>query len=317
MTLNPRQTAFVFPGQGSQAVGMGSLLAKEDPLAAEVFSAADDLLGYSLSQLCWEGPKETLNDTLYTQPALLTDSIAVLRVFESRYPQFTPAIAAGHSLGEFTALVKVGALNFPDALKLVQERARCMKQTAEDNPGGMVAVLGLSSDDVTQICERASEMSGTGAWIANDNCPGQIVIAGVEDALTLASDLFLEKGAKKVVRLAVSIAGHSPLMQQAAKAFEEVLQSITIQNPQITIIGNVSAQPLDSADQIRKELHDQLISPVRWTESVHTILGSGIDTFIEMGSKSVLTGLLRRIDRDATGLYLNDPESFATLAGIL
>ena len=317
MTLNPKQTAFVFPGQGSQAVGMGSLLAKEDPIAAQVFSSADEILGYSLSQLCWEGPKETLDDTIYTQPALLTDSIAVLKVFESGYPQFTPAVAAGHSLGEFTALVKVGSLSFPEALKLVRERARCMQQAAEDNPGGMVAVLGLGSDDVTQICERASEMSGTGVWIANDNCPGQIVIAGVEDALSLASDLFQEKGAKKVVRLAVSIAGHSPLMQQAATAFNQVLQSTQFQDPQITIIGNASAQPLRSADQIRKELHDQLISPVRWTESVETILGSGIDTFIEMGSKTVLTGLLRRIDREATGLNLNNPESFTALAEIL
>lgn len=317
MTLNPKQSAFIFPGQGSQAVGMGSLLAKEDPIAAKVFATADEILGYSLSQVCWEGPKETLNDTLYTQPALLTDSIAILRVFESRYPQFTPAIAAGHSLGEFTALVKAGSLSFPEALKLVQERARCMKKAGEDNPGGMLAVLGLDTDVVARICEQASHMSGAGAWIANDNCPGQIVVAGEEEALDLANELFLEKDARKVVRLAVSIAGHSPLMQQAAKAFKEILQSTPILDPQISIIGNVSAQPLDSADQIRKELHDQLISPVRWTESVETILGSGIDTFIEMGSKKVLTGLLRRIDREATGLNLNNPESFVTLAEIL
>lgn len=296
---------------------MGSLLAKEDPIAAQVFSAADELLGYSLSQICWEGPKETLNETLYTQPALLTDSIAVLRVFESRYPQFTPAVAAGHSLGEYSALVKAGALSFAEALKLVEERARCMKQAGEDNPGGMLAVLGLDTDAVAQVCERASEMSGAGAWIANDNCPGQIVIAGEEEALNLANDLFLEKGAKKVVRLAVSIAGHSPLMQQAARDFGQVLQSTTIQNPQITILANASTQPLDSADQIRKELHDQLILPVRWTESVQAMLESGITTFIEMGSKNVLTGLLRRIDREATGLNLNSPESFATLAEIL
>jgi [acyl-carrier-protein] S-malonyltransferase len=295
---------------------MGSLLAKEEPIAAEVFRTADKILGYSISQVCWEGPQETLNDTLYTQPALLTDSIAVLRVFESRYPDFTPAITAGHSLGEFTALVKADSLSFPEALKLVEERARYMNQAAVENPGGMAAVLGLETDLVEQICERASEESGAGVWIANDNCPGQIVISGFEDPLNLAGAILLENGAKKVVRLAVSIAGHSPLMHQAATAFERVLQSTPIQDPKITVIGNVTANPLRSASEVKEELHAQLISRVRWTESVEYMLDSGITQFLEMGSKSVLTGLLRRIDRKATGLSLNCPESFAALAEV-
>jgi [acyl-carrier-protein] S-malonyltransferase len=317
MSSDPKQSAFVFPGQGSQAVGMGSLLAQEDPIAAEVFKTADKILGYSISQVCWEGPQETLNDTLYTQPALLTDSIAVLRVFESRYSNFTPAITAGHSLGEFTALVKAGALSFPEALKLVEERARCMNQAAVENPGGMAAVLGLETDLVEQICERASEESGAGVWIANDNCPGQIVISGFEDPLNLAGEMLLENGAKKFVRLAVSIAGHSPLMHQAAISFKRVLRSTPIQDPKITIIGNVSAKPLHSASEVKEELRAQLISRVRWTESVQYMLDNGITHFFEMGSKSVLTGLLRRIGREAEGLSLNSPESFAALTEIL
>jgi [acyl-carrier-protein] S-malonyltransferase len=317
MSLDPKQSAFIFPGQGSQAIGMGRLLAQEDPIAAEVFKTADKILGYSLSQVCWDGPQETLNDTLYTQPALLTDSIAVLRVFESRYPDFIPAITAGHSLGEFTALVKADALSFPEALKLVEERARCMSQASIENPGSMAAVLGLEADFVEQICERASEESGAGVWIANDNCPGQIVISGFEDPLNLASEMLLENGAKKVVHLAVSIAGHSPIMHQAATSFERVLQTTPIQDPKITIVGNVSAKPLQSASEVKEELHAQLISRVRWTESVQYMLDNGITHFFEMGSKSVLTGLLRRIDRDAKGLSLNSPESFAALAEIL
>ncbi len=296
---------------------MGSLLAKEDPIAAQVFRTADEILGYSIAQVCWQGPAETLNDTLYTQPALLTDSIAVLRVFEARYPDFSPTLTAGHSLGEFTALVKADALTFPEALKLVEERARCMNQAALDNPGGMAAVLGLDTDTVEEICARASETSGAGVWIANDNCPGQIVISGFETALNLASEMLLENGAKRVVRLAVSIAGHSPLMQRAAESFERVLQATPIRDPEITIIGNVTAKPLRSAGEVKEELRAQLISRVRWTESVRHMLDNGITTFIEMGSKDVLTGLLRRIDRQATGLSLNNPESFAALAGFL
>lgn len=296
---------------------MGSLLVQEETVAAEVFATTDEVLGYSISKLCWEGPQEDLNNTLHTQPALLTHSAAVLKTFEKRYPDFKPAFTAGHSLGEFTALMHAGALTFPEALNLVCERARVMQDAAQDNPCGMTAVLGLSVDEVTRLCEQASTASGAGVWIANDNCPGQIVIAGVEEALAVAGDLFLENGAKKVVRLAVSIASHSPLMEQAAIAFDPVLQTTPIQDPKIPIISNVHAGLLPTQSEVRQDLREQLISRVRWTESVQYMLDAGVDTFIELGSKSVLTGLLRRIDRQATGLSLNTPQSFASLAELL
>lgn len=311
MPIIPNQFAFVFPGQGSQTVGMGAKLAGEDRVAAEVFSQADDILGYSLSKLCWEGPETELNDTLHTQPALLSHSVAVLKAFQARYPDFQPAFTAGHSLGEFSALVASGALTFPDALRLVQARGKAMKDAGERQPGGMAAVLGLEVKDVDQVCEQASKTSSGGVWIANDNCPGQVVISGDEDTLSIATKHLLEGGAKKVIRLAVSIASHSPLMKPALENFDRALETTQIQDPQIATIGNVEAKPLRSAVEVRADLSAQLTSRVRWTESVRAMLDSGVTTFIELGPKNVLTALLRRIERSAVGMSLDGPSSIA------
>jgi len=309
MPIQPQKTAFIFPGQGSQAVGMGSLLVKDEPLAAHVFEQADALLGYPLSELCWQGPAETLNETLHTQPALLTHGVAVLEVFRSRFPSFQPALVAGHSLGQFTALVAAGALSFEGALRLVRARAEAMQFAGEASPGGMAAVLGLDLDQVEQACQQASA-AGDGVWIANDNCPGQIVISGHELGLDLVSSLLKEVGARKVIRLAVSIAAHSPLMEAAQSRFDFALASASIRTPQITVIGNVQATELIHPDDIRADLAAQLTSRVRWNESIERMITAGVDTYIEMGPGSVLSGLVRRINREATSYNLDEPANF-------
>ena len=317
MTLDPQKTAFIFPGQGSQVVGMGRALAEADQAAVEVFKQADSIMDYSISKLCWEGTSEVLNDTQYTQPALLTHSIAVLRAFQHRYPKFEPAYTAGHSLGEFSALVAAGALTFPDALHLVRERGQAMKASGERQPGGMAAVIGLELSKVEEACRWISSRHEGSVWVANDNCPGQVVISGDQDGLTIASKRLVEEGARKVVRLTVSIASHSPIMNYAQERFNQILQTILIHHPRIPTIGNVSAEPLSSASLVQDDLSAQLTSRVRWTESIQAMIDCGIATYLEMGPGNVLTGLLRRIDRSLTGLTLNTPASFISLAETL
>ncbi|HEY43994.1 MAG TPA: ACP S-malonyltransferase, partial [Anaerolineae bacterium] len=251
--------------------------------------------------------------TYYTQPALLTHSIAVLRTFQDRYPDLKPATTAGHSLGEYSALVAAEALSFPEALRLVQERGRTMKASGEQQPGGMAAVLGLSVPEVEDICLQVSSENEGGVWVANDNCPGQVVISGELTALSTASERLEEMGARKVVRLAISIASHSPIMEYNLREYYQALEETTIDRPQIPIIGNVNAASLLSAADVQNELHLQLISRVRWTESIRTMIDDGITTFLEMGPGSVLTGLLRRIDRSVTGFPVDTPDSFASL----
>ncbi len=317
MSLDPQKTAFIFPGQGSQVVGMGRALAEADRAAVEVFKQADIILGYSISELCWEGTTEVLNDTQHTQPALLTHSIAVLRAFQHRYPEFEPAYTAGHSLGEFSALVAAGALTFPDALRLVRERGQAMKASGERQPGGMVAVIGMELPKVEEACRWISSRGEGSVWVANDNCPGQVVISGDQIALASVSKRLVKDGARKVVRLAVSIASHSPIMKFAQEHFNQVLQTTPILNPRIQTIGNVSAEPLISASLVRGDLSAQLTSRVRWTESIQAMIDTGITTYLEMGPGNVLTGLLKRIDRSITGLALNTPASFISLAETL
>ena len=305
--------AFVFPGQGSQTVGMGRSLTQSFQIAKDAFDQADEELGFSLSKLAWEGTEEEINDTINTQPALLAHSIAALRVLKTVRPDIQPHFVAGHSMGEFSALVSARSLPYTDAINLVRTRGKLMRAAGEDSPGGMAAILGLPIDTLEQICLDSSNDSEF-VQVANDNCPGQVVISGSTHALERAMQLATEAGAKRVVRLKVSIAAHSVLMNQAQREFTLAVEEAPINDPFIPIIGNVSAKILNEQQQIRLDLQAQLHSRVRWTESIQLMLSRGVTTFFEIGTGAVLTGLLRRIDRKATGIPLGTSEDFAKLA---
>ena len=310
--MQPEKPAFLFPGQGAQKVGMGADLAESYPAARQVFELADELLGFSLSRMAWEGPEDQLNDTINTQPVLLVHSVTALRVFQERLPDFQPAFVAGHSLGELSALVAAEALHFEGALRLVRKRGELMKQAGEIAPGGMAAVLGLDIPTVGNLCAQASTAEEV-VQVANDNCPGQVVISGANQALGRAIEMAQEAGARRVRRLAVSIAAHSPLMARSQAEFSQAVDQASILDPKVPLMGNVSAQPMTSADEIRTDLYLQLTSPVRWTESVQKMILRGIDTFIELGSGDVLSGLLKRIDRGVTRISLGTVEDFQKL----
>ncbi len=301
--------AFMFPGQGSQAVGMGKDIAETYPVARQTFEQADDYLGFSLSDLCFNGPAETLNDTVNTQPALYVTSMATLRALRCELPDAAPAFAAGHSFGEFTALAAFGALAFEDGLSLVRERGRLMKQAGEQHPGAMAALLALDIDAVRGVCERARAETGGVLVVANDNCPGQVVISGDNATLDRALELAKEAGARRAMKLAVSIAAHSPLMQTSADEFRQAVAAATFQTPQVPIIGNVSAAPLTDVESIRQELGAQLTNPVRWRESMDAMIARGAEQFVEVGPKDVLTGLIKRIDGSKQTVNLNSAEN--------
>lgn len=305
MSIWPK-TAFVFPGQGSQIVGMGKEFAEAYPAARELFEQADDILAFPFTKLCFEGPEEILNDTLNTQPALFVCSIAILCALKIERPDAAPACVAGHSLGEFTALAAAGALTFEDGLRLVLERGRLMKEAGEKSPGAMAAVIGLDTGKVREVCAAAAEESASVLVLANDNCPGQVVISGDNTALERALVLAKEAGAKMTVKLAVSIAAHSPLMQTAAEDFQQALAQTPFQKPAVPVYANVTTQPLHDVESIRNELNMQLTQSVRWTESVQAMIAAGVETFVEIGPKDVLTGLLKRIDRSKRGISLGN-----------
>ena len=304
-----KNTAFVFPGQGSQQVGMGKDIFESYPVARHLFRTADEILGFSLSEMCFDDPQGVLDDTINTQPALYVNSVAIYRALKEEIPDLMPAFLAGHSLGEFTALHIANVLSFEDGLRLVRERGRLMKQAGEDNPGAMAAILGLNADAISQICSLASEKIGKAIVLANDNCSGQAVISGDSEALDLAMELAKQGGAKRAIRLQVSVAAHSPLMESASEAFISALKNTPINAPEIPIYGNVIAGKLLDENAIRQELELQLTNSVRWTESIQKMIADGATRFVEIGSGSVLTGLLRRIDRSVRGVALTDAES--------
>ena len=306
--FNPQSTAFVFPGQGSQAVGMGKELAEVSPAARQTFAEADDALGFALSKLCWEGPEAELNATLNTQPALLVTSIAALRALREKAGEADSAFMAGHSVGEVTALVAAGSIAFADGVRLVRARGEAMAAAGERAPGGMAAILNLDAAPLARICAEAAAATGGVVQVANDNCPGQVVISGEVTALEKAMELAKANGAKRALRLAVSIAAHSPLMQSGVAQYARAVESIAISMPRVPVISNITAQPLPDVAAIRAELPAQLLTQVRWTDSVRYLIAQGVTTFIELGSKDVLTGLLKRIDANATGVAVGAAE---------
>lgn len=306
-------TAALFPGQGSQAVGMGADFAARFELARHTFQQADDILGYALSEICWAGPAASLDQTINTQPALFVSSMAIWRVLRDLLPAAQPAWAAGHSLGEFTALCAAGALNFEDGLSLVYARGKLMQQAGELNPGAMAAVLGLSAEQVRGLCAMATQASGRTVVLANDNCPGQAVVSGANEAVDRLIELAAEAGARRAVKLAVSVAAHSPLMASAAEDFAQAVKETKLAAPGIPVYGNVGAQLLTGAAEIRDELERQLTQTVRWTETMRSLIAGGAGTFIEIGAGNVLTGLLRRIDRSKARVNLNSVDALDAL----
>lgn len=289
-------TALIFPGQGSQDVGMGRDVAEAYPEARRLYQQADEILGLGLSELCFEGPRELLDATANTQPALFVTSLAYVEALKAEGRLPATAMVAGHSLGELTALVAGGAMGFEQGLRLVRERGRLMKLAGERSPGGMAAVLKMDDADVEQACKEAAAEMSRPVQIANYNSPGQVVISGDTQALDRAIELLRQRGGKRIVPLAVSIAAHSPLMASVVREYRAAVDATDFCLPAIPVVANISARPLLTADEIRDELAGQLTWPVRWTASVQWMIEQGVSKFVEIGPKEVLAGLVRRID---------------------
>ena len=305
-----RQIAFVFPGQGSQFVGMGRALAETSPAAAAVFRTADRALGEPISRLAWEGPEEDLNRTENAQPALLAASIAYLEAVRERWNALSvdipdPAFAAGHSMGQYTALVAAGALGLADAVRLVRTRGQLMQASGAGREGRMAAIIGLDDASLPDLVAQASEHGIFG--IANRNSPGQVVVSGERPAVEAALAIAKTLGAKRAIELPVSVAAHSPLMAEAADGMRAVLEGITFRDPKPALLANADACLITTADGCRAELVDHLTTGVDWVGAVRAMHARGVTTFIEIGPGRVLTGLIRRIASDVVTLALDDP----------
>jgi len=308
-----KQAVFVFPGQGSQYVGMGRDFYNHNDRARAVFQLADEVLGIELSKLCFEGPAEELQKTEYAQPAILTVSVICMEML--RDSGIRPVATAGHSLGEYAALVAAGSLDFADAVRLVRLRGRYMQEAVPLGRGGMVAVLGLGGPEVVAVCRQAGSAGIVEA--ANLNCPGQVVIAGELEALKHAAGLAREAGARRCLDLPVSAPFHSSLMQPAGLKLAEELAGVPVAEPQIKVIANVSADYVNKAGDIRTNLVAQVSSPVRWEESVRRLLADGLTIFVEVGPGKVLSGLIKKIDKSAITCNVEDRASLELVVALL
>ncbi|MEG9531887.1 ACP S-malonyltransferase [Mannheimia indoligenes] len=301
--------AMVFPGQGSQAIGMLADLATQYPIVEETFKQASDVLGYDLWDLVQNGTAEDLGQTQRTQPALLAASVAIFRVWQEKYPELKPSVMAGHSLGEYSALVCAGVLNFQDAIKLVELRGNAMQEAVPAGSGAMYAIIGLDNEAIIKACEQAATETGEIVSAVNFNSPGQVVIAGTKAAAEKAGELCKAAGAKRALPLAVSVPSHCALMKPAAEKLASALQNITLNQPLVPVINNVDVAVESDADTIRNALVRQLYSPVRWTETVEKMAQDGITTLYEIGPNKVLTGLTSRIVKELSAQAVNDVAS--------
>ncbi|MFY1006524.1 ACP S-malonyltransferase [Pasteurella multocida] len=299
-----KKFAMVFPGQGSQAVGMLAELSTEYPVVEETFKQASDVLGYDLWQLVQQGPAEELNKTWQTQPALLAASVAIYRVWQEKYPHLKPDVMAGHSLGEYSALVCAGALDFQDAVKLVELRGKLMQQAVPEGTGAMYAIIGLDNEAIISACADAAQ--GEVVSAVNFNSPGQVVIAGAKAAVERAAAACKDAGAKRALPLAVSVPSHCALMKPAADQLAVSLDNIAIRTPTTAVINNVDVVCETENSEIRHALVRQLYSPVRWTETVERMAKDGVQVLVEVGPNKVLTGLTKRIVADLQATAVND-----------
>ncbi|PLS16644.1 [acyl-carrier-protein] S-malonyltransferase [Bacillus sp. M6-12] len=305
------EIAFVFPGQGSQTVGMGKDIYDSNESAREIFQAADRKLNFSLSKIIFEGPQETLTKTANTQPALLTTSVALLKL--AAEAGISADYAAGHSLGEYSALVAAGAIGFEEAVYTVRKRGEFMEAAVPSGQGSMAAILGMERGLLSEVTEEVKRQ-GTPVQLANINCPGQIVISGSAEGVKKACEAAKEKGAKRAIPLEVSGPFHSELMKPAAGRLLDVLDSITISSAEIPVISNVTAGVISEPAVVKAKLVEQLYSPVLWEDSIQTLLELGVDTFIEIGPGKVLGGLIKKIDRSVAVYSISDAESLQKTA---
>jgi len=330
------QVAFLFPGQGSQAVGMGADIFETSPAARRVFESADEALGIALSELCFHGPDDVLRETINAQPAIVTVSLALLAALQEALNERTsswssplaPSFTAGHSVGEYAALVVSGAMQLKDALPLVRERGRLMHHEGTVCPGGMAAVIGMDEGSLEAVCQEATAQSVTNlpkdahpgqgrVIIANFNAPGQIVISGERGALSVAMELAKARGAKRVIPLPVSGAFHSPVMQPAAAGLAQAIEQTEVHDATIPLIGNIHAVPLTEAQALREELAQQIAASVQWIRTIEYLVSVGVTTFLEIGPGQTLAGMVKRIAKGVTTLNISSAADIEKTVGII